>query len=305
MSRKPILVGVDASPEAAGAALFAVDAAHGAATSYHLVHATGDASMPAPGGDPSPSTRLDEQARAHVAGALGKRVAAAVLEALTVSRGSPAAVLNDAVATLGAELVVLGGKHHSTIGRWVGGSTSVDVARSTIVPLLVTVGRPTIRRVLVAVDLSAAAPPTLAAAERYAALFGAELRALSVVEPLFFLPEVPQPDSTDYYRHWEETLAREVWPLIRAPGVDTRLRHGAALDGILHEAAEWRADLLVVGSHGKGWGKRMLVGSVTERLINHLPASLLVVPAAAAAVRPEAHFSAANPRDIEEHEEEP
>jgi len=85
-------------------------------------------------------------------------------------------------------------------------------------------------------------------------------------------------------------------------GIADRL---AALDGILHEAAEWRADLLVVGSHGKGWGKRMLVGSVTERLINHLPASLLVVPAAAAAVRPEAHFSAANPRDIEEHEEEP
>ena len=138
------------------------------------------------------------------------------------------------------------------------------------------------RRVLVAVDLTRAAPPTLAAAERYAALFGAELRALSVVEPLFFLPEVPQPDTTDYYRHWEETLAHDVWPLIRAPGVETLVRHGTALEAILREAAEWRADLLVVGSHGKGRVKRTLVGSVTEGLINHLPTSLLVVPAAAA-----------------------
>jgi hypothetical protein len=47
---------------------------------------------------------------------------------------------------------------------------------------------------------------------------------------------------------------------------------------------DWRADLLVVGSHGKGWAERMLVGSVTERLINHLPTSLLVVPTRAAAV---------------------
>jgi hypothetical protein len=31
----------------------------------------------------------------------------------------------------------------------------------------------------------------------------------------------------------------------------------------------------------------MLLGSVTERLINHLPTSLLVVPAAAAAVASE------------------
>src|SRR5205807_976244 len=84
-------------------------------------------------------------------------------------------------AAFAAELVVLGGKHHSTLGRWWGGSTSVNVARSTTVPLLVTAGEPAIRRVLVAVDQSRAARPTFAAAERYATLFGAELHALSVI----------------------------------------------------------------------------------------------------------------------------
>ncbi len=58
--------------------------------------------------------------------------------------------------------------------------------------------------------------------------------------------------------------------------------------GIRREAAEWPADLLVVGSHGKGWGTRMLVGSVTEQLISYLPTSLLVVPTAVAAAEPEA-----------------
>jgi hypothetical protein len=77
-----------------------------------------------------------------------------------------------------------------------------------------------------------------------------------------------------------------------------------ALEAILREAAEWRADLLVVGSHGKGWAERVLAGSVTEGLINHLPTSLLVVPIAAAAVRPDTGDLVVSNRDIEEHEEE-
>ena len=68
----------------------------------------------------------------------------------------------------------------------------------------------------------------------------------------------------------------------------TVVRHGTALETILREAADWRADLVVVASHGKGPVKRMLVGSVTEGLINHLPTSLLVVPGGVAPVGPDA-----------------
>src|SRR2546426_4149650 len=252
MSWKPIVVGVDTSPEAADAALFAVAAAQRAVTSCHLVHAT-SGSVHAPRRDRYPYTRRYEQAGTQLAAALGNRVPAAVLETLAVHQGRPAAVLNDAVAAFGAELVVLGGKHHSTLGRWLGGSTSVNVARSALVPLLVTVGAPAIRRVLVAVDQSGAAPPTLGAAERYAALFGAELRALSVIEPLPVLPEVPQPDVVDYHKLSEETVARDIWSLIRTPDVNTLVRHGAARETILREAAEGEADVLVGGWHGEGW----------------------------------------------------
>jgi len=288
MSWNPIVVGVDVSPEAANAAVFAAGAARRAATTFHLVHA-----VPASERGRYPYTRRDEQIRTRIVAALGNRVAGA-LAALTVHGGQPAAVLNDAVAARGAELVVLGGKHHSTIGRWLGGSTSVSVVRTTLVPLLVTVGEPAIGRVLVAVDQSGAARPTLAAAQRYATLFGAELRALSVIEPPPALLDLPQPDTAENYRLLEETVMRDIWPQIRTPGVVTQVRHGPALETILGETAEWRADLLVVGSHGKGSVTRMLVGSVTERLINHLPTSLLVVPAAAAVELGAGAFSAVN-----------
>ena len=287
MSWEPIVVGVDASPEAAQAVAFAVRAAERAGTSCHLVHATRDAlAVPeAPEGNRYRQA-LVEEARAQLMAVLREAVPAQLLAQLVVRLGSAPRVLEEVAADVGAKLIVLGGKQHSALGRWLGGSTSLDVVRTTDVPLLVTTGPASaVRRVLVAVDVSGAARPALAAAERYAALFGAELRALSVLEPLPVIPEVAPPyDTTQYYAMSEQLLAQDLWPAIRTPGVEKIVRHGMAVETILREVTDWRADLLVVGSHGKGWAERMLVGSVTERLLNHLPTSLLVVPTRAAAV---------------------
>lgn len=287
MSWQPIVVGVDASLEAAAAAAFAGRMAERAGTSCKLVHATTDvpASADVPENDAYWRMFVSE-ARAPIVAALANTVPTPLCDTLSVRLGGAAAALRQVATELGAELIVLGGKHHSALGRWFGGSTSLDLARSTEVPMLVTAGAPAaIRRVFVAVDLSGAARPTLAAAERYAALFGAELRALSVLEPLPVIPEVTQPyETSDFYAMSEELLQRDVWSLLRTRGVEKLVRYGPAVETILQEAHDWRADLLVVGSHGKGWAERLLVGSVTERLLNHLPTSLLVVPTRRAAV---------------------
>jgi len=288
MSWQPIVVGVDASPEAAGAAAFAVRMSQQAGTTCHLVHAARDvwASVGVEEGVDELWHALIDQARANITTTLKNVVPKELADDLTVRLGRAPLVLKEAVRELGAEFVVLGGKHHSALGRWLGGSTSLNVARTTEVPVLVVAGSPTvIRRVLVAVDGSAASRPTLEAADRYAALFGAELRALSVLEPLPVIPGMTQAYETgEYYAMSEELLERDVWSLIRTPGVERIVRYGMAVETIAREATEWGADLLIVGSHGKGWTERVLVGSVTERLLNHLPTSLLVVPVGAAAV---------------------
>jgi len=111
---------------------------------------------------------------------------------------------------------------------------------------------------------------------------------LSVFEPLPVVPEAPVAyNSSEYYAMSEELLKRDIWSALQTRGVEKMVRYGGAVETILRETAEWRADLLVMGSHGKGWATRVLVGSVTERLLNHLPTSLVVVPVVAAeAVEP-------------------
>src|SRR5207344_1571978 len=47
---------------------------------------------------------------------------------------------------------------------------------------------------------------------------------------------------------------------------------------IVSDADEVRADLLVLGSHGRSGVDRLLLGSVTEEVIRHAPCPVLVVP---------------------------
>lgn len=284
MSWKPIVVGVDASPEATAAAAFASVTADRAGTSCQLVHATRDALALVHAPEIARYRHaLVDQAHRQIEAALLGKVPPTVLARLIVRLGPTAAVLKHAVAELGAGLVVLGGKHRAALGRWFAGSASLNVARTTAVPVLVTAGAPAIRRVLAAVDVSGAARPTLKTAERYAALFGAELRVLNVQEPVPVIPDAPPVyDVREYYALTQQMLERDVWPLIRTPGVEKVTRHGMAVETILREVGEWNADLLIVGSHGKGWAERVLVGSVTERLLTYLPTSLVMVPVSAA-----------------------
>lgn len=56
-----------------------------------------------------------------------------------------------------------------------------------------------------------------------------------------------------------------------------RVDRGLASDMIVRAAASERADLVVVGSHGRTGLTRLLMGSVASHVLNHAPCSVLVV----------------------------
>jgi nucleotide-binding universal stress UspA family protein len=289
MAWGPILVGVDASPAAKGAAIVGERLAQLASVPCQLVHAVRDVWAPLVAVSVDPQV-VDMQrlqlavGRQQVNDALGTVVSDVTRRKLDVMFGPASVILQQVMREQRPGLVVLGGKHHSALERWLGGSTSLNVVRAAEVPVLVTSGTPTaIRRVLVAADLSRAAGPTIALATRFAKLVGAQLRVVTVFEPLPNLPGVPPVDPEEYFALAQETLERDVWPLVQMPAADKIVRHGDVVETLMREAVEWNADVLVVGSHGKGWAQRVLLGSVTERLLNNLPTSLLVAPVDVAA----------------------
>src|SRR5262249_28782289 len=58
--------------------------------------------------------------------------------------------------------------------------------------------------------------------------------------------------------------------------VDVQIRHGNPAEVILNQAAVDNADLIVVGSHGRGAIARFLLGSVSERVARYAHCSVLV-----------------------------
>ncbi len=59
--------------------------------------------------------------------------------------------------------------------------------------------------------------------------------------------------------------------------VTTKVVEGVVKDEILHEAANWGADLIVMGSHGYNAAMRLLLGSVSQAVSLHALCSVEIV----------------------------
>jgi nucleotide-binding universal stress UspA family protein len=76
----------------------------------------------------------------------------------------------------------------------------------------------------------------------------------------------------------KELLARAAKSLTDAGfKTETLLREGDVRETILDTAQEWKADLIVMGSHSHRGARRFLLGSVAESVVRHAPCSVEVV----------------------------
>ena len=138
-------------------------------------------------------------------------------------------------------------------------------------------------RILLAVDGS---PQSASAIQAVAARpwpAGSTVRVLAVVEypPA---PPVGELIVDDAYGPREQIaemkkLTSDVAASLHAAGlgVEMAVREGNPRDGIIAEAKEWPADLIVLGSHGYTGLKRLVLGSVAQSVVSHAPCSVEVV----------------------------
>ena len=138
------------------------------------------------------------------------------------------------------------------------------------------------RRILVGFDGSLFAEQAFEMALNLAALAGARLGVVSVAT----LPEPPGEvetqatleSATEHYEAAYENLRR------RAEGrgltLETRILVGHPAEQIIRLAASTQVDLIVVGHRGRSRISEWISGSVSKRVVNHAPCSVLVVRSA-------------------------
>ena len=145
-------------------------------------------------------------------------------------------------------------------------------------------------KILVCTDGSPESEGAITAALNLAKTTGSTVFLLEV---LFYLAgyELQSPDSLAppmvnlELMQVQETAARERLETRKAEAaregvtLDPRIRTAAsAYDGIMEEAGEIKPDLIIMGRHGYTGLTRLLMGSVTARVIGHSPCHVLVAP---------------------------
>jgi nucleotide-binding universal stress UspA family protein len=116
---------------------------------------------------------------------------------------------------------------------------------------------------------------------------GAEVTILQAVEPLMFsVPPQMAPGYAPEMAEQRQERLREAKASVAAAtkvlqgagfAVSTRVVEADARTAILDIAAESRADLIVVGSHGRKGLKKFLLGSVAESVARHAQCSVFIV----------------------------
>jgi nucleotide-binding universal stress UspA family protein len=137
-------------------------------------------------------------------------------------------------------------------------------------------------KILMAVDESKFAEDRLQAVLTRGRPETTEVLVLHVLQPL--APPPPQMDrhfapELEGEKETARALVGRIAEELRRAGfkADTRVEVGDAREGILDCAAEWGADLIVVGSHGQSGIQRFLLGSVSEFVARHAKCSVEIV----------------------------
>lgn len=270
MSERTIVVGWDGSEGAGTAVRWAARTAARLDRSLRIVRVVRT----------GPDARTDTFAAA-------KTLVAEVAPGLTVTtkilNDHPIGALRD--ESHEATVVVVGTRGHSRLRSTLVGSVSEGLTQYAHSPVVVVRGDanhdPT-DPVVVGVDGSPTSSEAIQFAARFASALNAPLLAVAAApEPLLSIaPEVVVPEESSTLAHRDaERFLQQVLSELRGahPGlsVDSKAFDSHPVAALVEAAAD--AQLLVVGSHGRGGFAGMLLGSVSRSVLHHAPCPVGVV----------------------------
>lgn len=241
---------------------------------------------------PGLSEALQRRAEDAVRYAAEQLKASGLAYTCNVLAGDPKSAVVDRAAQSGADLVMVGSHDASDTVRFLLGSVARAVVRHA--PCSVEIVRPRpgsgAMKLLLATDGSECSEQAARSVGSRPWPKGTEVRVLSVVElsaswftgstPAYLDPEAVETLRSKTMQHARDAVATAE-KIIADAGLtvrgDVAIPSAAAKQVIITEAAEWGANLIVLGSHGLRRGSRFLLGSVSEPVALHAGCSVEII----------------------------
>jgi nucleotide-binding universal stress UspA family protein len=214
----------------------------------------------------------------------------------TTLKGKPEEVIVREAALDINTLICMASHGRSGINRWLMGSVSEKVLRSTTNPLLliraaeeaVSEGQANLKSIVVPLDGSELAESVLSGVTSLSKELGLKVILLRV----YSMPAEAYADEGYYETHYEEIITAirdeavayldsktEEMRRLGVPEVSCLARDGFAAEEIIGVARETRDNLLAMCTHGRSGVRRWALGSLTETVARHSGDPVLILRA--------------------------
>ena len=237
--------------------------------------------------------KADREYLRSVAGRLRERLGRALSSA--VLRGPVALTLAEYTRELGTDLVVMTTHGRGGLRRAWLGSVTDQLIRTSEVPILVV--RPSETKaaesfvgpteILVPLDGSPLAEAAIEPAAALARLWDAEISLVQIVQPVAMTTDPPHAFPTEIddqltaiRREAAQDYVRDVAERLREAGVKASgvaVVGGGIAETLLALAAPERAGLVVMATHGRGGVRRLVLGSVADKVVRAAEVPVLVI----------------------------
>jgi nucleotide-binding universal stress UspA family protein len=277
-SLKKLLVCTDGSPESQGAIKAALDLARSAGSKVYLLEVMSfipGYELQSPDLLPPPPINLEVQAAQEAA--VRERLEGWQAEAakqgvdleprLRTSSSAYEGILEEA-EELGPDWIIMGRHGFTGLARLLMGSVTARVIGHSPVNVLVVPQEATLsfRRLLMASDDSPFSTAAFGEALSIAQRMGSTLIAVSVAA-----------GDGEIKTAMEVTAKLEAAAATQGLALETMVLRGKPDEAIVKAAQAKEVDLIVLGSHGRTGLRRLLMGSVAERVIGQAKCPVLVV----------------------------
>jgi len=193
--------------------------------------------------------------------------------------GEPHEKIVEAAEAYGCDLIVIGVRGRNPAEEFLMGSITQRVIGYSHTDVLVVPAGTELRieNVLVAVDGSESGDRAARLGFEFQRSYGSRLAIISVADVPSHLYGIA-PEVAGEMMGRARDLLGKVQSMSRAEGIDAEyiLIEGNPARSIVETAQKRNSGLIIVGSHGRTGLKRLLMGSVTERVVGRAPCPVLV-----------------------------